>query len=366
LNGTNAYEPTVAEPPLTISAFRLVDFLRKRWVYHTIFWVCYFGFYVSVIFFSIYKVKDPIVYLEMFVFFPFEIALAYFNIYVLIPKFLASRKYFSYVFAVIAAILFGALINMLLKQLWTSLGSNFYVYVSTFTLGNITMAIIERFYMVAFTTGVKMAKDWVVFRQQMQEKEKQYLEAELIFLKSQINPHFFFNTLNNLYSLTLKKSDEAPEVVLKLSSLMSYMLYESNAPKVLLDKEIEYLNNYLDVERLRFGSRLCVSFEIEGKTEGIKIPPMILILFVENSFKHGSKNNINKVEISLHLKADNGEIHFEAKNNFSVQNAQTDYGGIGLKNVRRRLDLLYGKNYILQLGAEGNIHTVILKFPYAE
>lgn len=183
------------------------------------------------------------------------------------------------------------------------------------------------------------------------------------FLKAQIQPHFFFNTLNNLYSLTLKKSDQAPEVVLKLSSLMSYMLYESNAPKVPLGKEISYVQNYLDLEKLRFGQRLDISFEMEGPIEAVKIPPMILILFIENSFKHGIKNNVHKVRIEISLKVDGETLFFRVKNPLGDRIFQHKSMGIGLKNAARRLDLLYGDQYQLELSQSENDFIVSLKIP---
>lgn len=129
-------------------------------------------------------------------------------------------------------------------------------------------------------------------QQLLQEKERQHTATELSFLKSQLQPHFFFNTLNNLYSLTVQKSDQAPEVVLRLADLMSYMLYESGAPTVALDKEILHLENYMAIERLRFGQRLTLSFEKEGATEQVNIPPLLLFAFAENSFKHGMQHTI--------------------------------------------------------------------------
>ncbi|MET0299381.1 MAG: histidine kinase, partial [Flavitalea sp.] len=164
---------------------------------------------------------------------------------------------------------------------------------------------------------------------------------------SQIQPHFFFNTLNNLYSLTLKKSDHAPEVVLKLSELMSYMLYGSNTQLVQLDKEIDFLQNFMDLEQLRFGERLKVRFDIEGNTETKKIPPLILILFVENSFKHGVKNNLREIEIAANLTVSDKELIFTISNPVEVIQTDLTTSGIGLKNVQRRLDLLYGNRYTL-------------------
>lgn len=169
--------------------------------------------------------------------------------------------------------------------------------------------------------------------------------------------------MNNLYSLTLKKSDKAPDVVLKLSELMSYMLYESNTPKVSLNKEITYLQNYLDLEELRFGQRLTISFKMEGKTEEVYIPPLILILFIENSFKHGVKNIVDKIEIDICLKVENGSLFFQVKNPVPENNASPKTTGIGLKNVRRRLDLLYGNNYSLDELKKEKEYTVSLKIP---
>jgi len=185
----------------------------------------------------------------------------------------------------------------------------------------------------------------------------------LNFLKTQINPHFFFNTLNNLYSLALNRSEQTPEVILKLSDLMSYMLYESNEAKVSLEKEINYLQNYLDLEKLRFGRRLTINFEIEGQMEGVSIPPMILILFVENCFKHGLKDNIDQVSIDIALKVKSGYLFFSIKNPVSAHIASTGVSGIGLKNVKRRLDLLFKTNYDLNIVNDRQEYTVSLKMP---
>ena len=202
------------------------------------------------------------------------------------------------------ALLGTAFSDQLLKQLYAHFGSVWFAFTADFNFQNLFLEATGLFYLTGFTSAVKLAKDWIQNQQLMKEKEKQYLETELNFLKAQIQPHFFFNTLNNLYSLTLKKSDQAPEIVLKLSALMSYMLYESNTSKVSLSKEITYLQNYLDLEKLRFGQRLVVIFEMEGPIEEVSIPPMILILFLENSFKHGVKNNLNKIRIDISLKVE--------------------------------------------------------------
>ena len=341
----------------------LTGLFKRRWVYHLLFWILYYLFYASVVAFGIYKIKDPVFYFQLAFLFSFDITIAYFNLYFLMPRFLYEKKYISYGLLLLLALILSALGNMMLKQLYTHLGSQYYSFTSAFNFANISSAIIERFYLIGLTAGLKLSKDWITNMQRMREREKQYLETELNFLKSQIQPHFFFNTLNNLYSLTLKKSDQAPEVVLKLSELMSYMLYESNTDFVPLNKEIAYLQNYMDLEQLRFGKRMEVVFDIDENTDDIKIPPMILILFVENSFKHGAKNNLNKIIIRADIKTENGFLFFNIDNPSKKDIPATASAGIGLKNVKRRLDLLYGDKYQLGMTEKEGRFIVTLKIP---
>jgi two-component system LytT family sensor kinase len=356
----SVYHPSLSlpkDPQLLVSMP-----LKKRILYHILFWICYFSLYTGFVLYGVYKVRDPVIYLQLTGFFPLEIALVYLNFYFLMPKFLYAKKYAQYGSLLFLSILIAALLNIGLKNLYKE-GSAFFSLAAILNFTNLVGTMIERVYLIGLTTGIKLAKDWVVNIQLMKEKEKQYLETELNFLKSQIQPHFFFNTLNNLYSLTLKKSDRAPDVVLKLSELMSYMLYESNTAFVSLDKEIDYLQNFMDLEQLRFGDRMQVEFDIEGKTENISIPPLILILFVENSFKHGVKNNLNSIRIRAKLKALPDEIFFSISNPKQQTLSTAEKAGIGLKNVKRRLDLLYGNSYILDMKDEGDDFTVSLKIP---
>ena len=343
------------------SGYGINRLLNNRWAYHALFWMVYYLF-LCLIFYNAYEIHDPAFYLQIIVFLPVSAALVYLNIYVLIPALIYRKRYGYYIFSLMLALLVAALIDQLLKKMYAHFGSQLFAYTSDMSFKNIFVEAINFFYPLGFTTGIKLAKDWIQNQQLMKAREKQFLETELNFLKTQIHPHFFFNTLNNLYSLTLKKSDQAPEVVLKLSALMSYMLYESNTPKVSLSKEINYLQNYLDLEKLRFGQRLTVLFEIEGQIEEVSIPPMILILFVENSFKHGVKNNVNHIQIDISLKMEGAYLYFQVKNPVG-NHSSTGNEGIGLKNARRRLDLLYVKNYQLDISESDGQFFVFLKMP---
>jgi LytS/YehU family sensor histidine kinase len=186
--------------------------------------------------------------------------------------------------------------------------------------------------------------------------------GELALLKSQVNPHFLFNTLNNIYSLVYHKSDEAPEAVMKFSSIMRYVLHDANSEVVLLEKEVEYLRSYVELQRLRYKLPGLVRLTIEGKTDGIKIAPMLLIPFVENAFTHGSKNHQPAITVSLY--AEDHLIRFEVFNFIRKNQPVTEKhdSGVGLSNIRRRLELIYPGKYSLSVREEDdqfNVNLVI-------
>jgi LytS/YehU family sensor histidine kinase len=189
--------------------------------------------------------------------------------------------------------------------------------------------------------------------------EKQ--SSELALLRSQINPHFLFNTLNNIYSLVYKKSEDAPEAVMKMSAIMRYMLYDATTDKVLLEKEIEYLKSFIELEKLRLKHQDFVELNITGELEGRTIAPMILIPFVENAFKHCSKN-VTYPGIRINLSIGSHDVRFEVTNYFRKNTAVTkdQVGGIGYNNIRRRLNLLYPGKHQLNISSDDNLYTVKL------
>ncbi len=346
-----------------IKVFRLYALFKKRWFYHVVFWVCYYSWYSYFIIYTTYQIKAPVFYLQIMLYYPFDICLVYFNFYILMPRLLKTKKYIWYLLAVFLGVFADACIDAALRQLYNHFGSQLFPKAPFFDLASFTGAMAARFYLLGLTSAIHLAKEWITNQKLQGEREKLYLQTELNFLKTQINPHFFFNTLNNLYSLALNRSEQTPEVILKLSHLMSYMLYESNEARVSLEKEINYLQNYLDLEKLRFGKRLTIDFEIEGNMEGVLIPPMILILFVENCFKHGLKDNIDQLRVDILLKVETGWLFFSIKNPVSAYIASTGVSGIGLKNVKRRLDLLFNTNYVLNISDDRQKYAVSLKMP---
>ncbi|WP_323757030.1 sensor histidine kinase [Roseivirga sp.] len=204
---------------------------------------------------------------------------------------------------------------------------------------------------VVMMAGIgKFTFDWFKNLRIRRELENQNLTSELAFLKSQINPHFLFNTLNNIHTLAYKKADGAPEAIMKLSELMRYMIYDSNTDLVPLNKELQYLQSFIDLQELRFKAKGIVSFKVEGDVSEKHIAPLILFPFVENAFKHGAQlNNADAIQISLKI---NDDLVYQVRNEFVGSNnkQQKDrVGGIGLGNIRRRLELIYPSGFGLEV-----------------
>lgn len=210
--------------------------------------------------------------------------------------------------------------------------------------------------------GIKLFRFWYQRDQANQQLVRQTLLIELQVLKAQIHPHFLFNTLNNLYSLTLKQSPKAPDMALKLKSLLQYMIYECSTPRVPLEKEIEFILNYMELEKLRYGSRLTVSVQVSGEIGTTFIAPLLLIPFVENAFKHGAAKQLGSACINLALTINDNILLFRLENsrNEASDNAFREGQGLGLMNVRKRLALLYPSAYELSIQANGSLFTVEL------
>jgi two-component system, LytTR family, sensor kinase len=213
----------------------------------------------------------------------------------------------------------------------------------------------------AYAILIKFAIDWFDSQKLKAEMVNQSQTSELALLRSQVNPHFLFNTLNNIYSLVCKKSPDAPEAIMRLSSIMRYMLYDANTDVVFLEKEIEYLESFIELQKLRIRNTDFVELRIEGDVGNKTIAPMLLIPFVENAFKHGSKTGALP-GIRIHLAVTAHQILFEVENHMkkNVLGSKDTIGGIGLQNIRRRLELLYPGKYALETRQEDTLYRIKL------
>jgi len=184
-------------------------------------------------------------------------------------------------------------------------------------------------------------------------------KTELMHLKSQVNPHFFFNMLNNLYGLVGKDSKKAQELILKLSDMMRYSIYDGEKDTVLLSEELTYLENYIELHKMRYHKAIDIQFNIDIKDNDYEISPLLFIILLENAFKHGVENLREHAFIRIHLEAHNNIVNFEIENNFEV-NEENQEAGIGLKNLKRRLELVYPKNHNLTISKTNNIYNAKL------
>lgn len=287
---------------------------------------------------------------------PVDIFASYFTAYFLLPFFLLKGRYIRFfVSFLISAFLFVILqrvciyyINLPIFYPEIAEKISFFDFDYIFSFFNI-------YAVVGIVTSIRLFKFWFKNQRATQNLKEEKLEAELKFLKSQIHPHFLFNTLNNLYALTLDKSDLAPEVVIKLSNLLDYMLYEGNDATVSLEKEITLIRNFVDLEKIRYGNALEIEFNISGDSTGYYIAPMLLLPFVENSFKHGLSKQSKNPWMNINMKMERGLLHFNVKNSqgeIKSDKKESYTEGIGLSNVKRRLDLIYKKNYSLAINNE--------------
>src|SRR5688572_4862282 len=267
----------------------------------------------------------------------------YLNALWLIPHFIYKRKYKQWAAIIIVCFLSILFITWLTLFLLMEQGQ------STFNVrGHILFNFFFFLFFLTSSTAYRMIKDRARADRIAREKENENLKTELSLLRSQASPHFMFNVLNNMVALARKKSDLLEPSLLKFSSLMRYMLYEADEDKVSLEKEIDYLQSYIDLQQQRFGKNVQVNVSLQQVDDNYEIEPMLLIPFVENAFKHGT-GIIDNAHINIQLKAEKNMLHFNVQNKYDPLSSEIKdkTSGIGLANVQRRLNLLYGNKHNL-------------------
>ena len=323
----------------------------KQIILHAIIWI-------AIVLFFMYN-NGRIAYSTIVIFVYFgviNILLFYINYLIILPTFLNRKKYLWVALSILLLVMVTAFIkcglayyfyDIVIKRTGSKVVIDFWDYYSS-------AAFVSCFF-IFLSTVLKFIQDWFLNEKVKSNLENENLIAELAFLKSQINPHFLFNSLNNIYSLAYQKSEKTPEAILKLSEIMRYMLYESNEDKVALSDEIRYLENYIELQKLRFKDNIYIKFDINGDPLGLMITPLVLISFVENAFKHGIATDIeNPISIVLNLSDD--KLLFHVSNIKSSMNKDIT-GGIGLQNVQRRLSLIYKDRYRLHIDDNNDIYN---------
>jgi two-component system LytT family sensor kinase len=303
----------------------------------------------------------------------FQAAAVYFNLYYLIPRFLEKSRFTLYISYLLLTILCTASLIVTGYYLGSFItGKSFeaiygpgtyclYYFYSTAlpsTLASMTLAM-----------SIKLTKNWIQTKRRQQMLEKEKLETELNFLKNQFNPHFLFNTINSIFFLIHKNPDKASVSLAKFSELLRYQLYECNDRQIPLHREVMYLENSIELQRLRLNNNIKVNFQVSPvPTAHLSIAPFILMTFVENAFKHVSKHTDqpNWITIKLNIHQEQLDFYIGNSTSYDTFTPMTAYNGIGLKNVQRRLDLIYPEKYELDIQSQQNSYEVRLRLQLSE
>ncbi len=330
---------------------------QKRWLSHLIFWVLLlFGYSLVMLngFGSFYKSFNR----NLILLIP-QILASYFIIYYLNPSYLYKKKYFkfivlfvlgTYVFSIMARVLLVHVIEEMYREPPFRKES---LYEIATDLKKLYKDFFYRVYLPVFlVVSIKLIKERFEEKNRQEVLQKEKVTAELNFMKAQIHPHFLFNTLNNLYVLTLQKSDKASETVLKLSEMLDYMLYKCNSNRVTIREEVQLIQNYINLEQLRYGDRLEVVFNLNIDVDQTQIAPLILVSLIENAFKHGASGSVTAPKIAIEFQVENNQLQFSIYNTkpSQVQKDETNFKkGIGLENIKNQLSLIYPEKHDFEI-----------------
>jgi sensor histidine kinase YesM len=314
--------------------------LFLRYIYHTAFWGAF-----TLIF--IYQTPNPSIedWIGWIITLANTAVIVYANLFILLPYFALKRKYITYFSLLVLLIFLGALI----------------LPFSVPEEDNYVQNMINYSSLIVISSSLKFFREFLKKQELLIKQESEQLKTELSLLKSQVNPHFLFNTLNNLYGLILQNENpKAAEITLKLSDLMRYILESSKTEKVSLKKEIQFLEDYLALEKIRLSQQADICLEFSGIENDVFVAPMLFTPLIENAFKHGlqsiSENNFAHFSLSLQ----GNELFFEAQNSVGKNPQNQAKSGTGLENLRKRLELMYPEKHFLEIEVEKNAFKVIL------
>ena len=326
---------------------------KNKWLYELVFQTILI--LIVFLFYSFDK-NDPLIEGHEIVFFSNYLIAAIIINYVLLERFLYKKKYFLFVLSFCLIVLFAIAIEEgILEKIY-------YPDTRGKHIPNIIFNLLDVLPPIIILSGFKWAWDATIKQKELDDIKIIAKESELEFLKSQINPHFLFNNLNNLYAHAIENSSKTPDIILALSSILRYMLYECKAKYVPLSKELEHLKNFIELHELQIEGRGKVKFSTNDLSSGYQIAPLILMVFVENAFKHSSSSQTENINIDINLNVeDDGKLTFICKNTFQNQtNLDKLSTGIGLMNVKKRLELIYPNLYTLKIFDEHDIYQVFL------
>jgi two-component system sensor histidine kinase AlgZ len=334
---------------------------KRVLIMHLSFWCLYFSFFFYQITFFRHREDQDLgrALIDALTHIAFMASVSYLNYFIWLPRFLKHKSLLRYIVEFTLPFVFIVTLHILFKRF---LYSEFIEQGKGFMSSGkfIFQHVAVTLFIVIFVGMLKFVEDWFKIEANKKELENEKLSSELRFLKAQINPHFLFNTLNNLYYLATVNSPNTTSVIEKLSQMMRYMLYESNHPLVPLEKELDYMENYISLEKLRLDNQVPIIFELIGNPENVKIVPLIFITFLENAFKHGVSNNYKGSFVNVCVEINPEKIDYTVKNSKLPKENILTKSGIGLQNVNRRLELSYPEKYILNKYETDEVYEVHL------
>lgn len=297
---------------------------------------------------------------------PLTILVTYLFVYGILPLYF-QRRWGA--FAASAILVFG--VALLLKRILTQFVLYPWLYTDsefTFTFFNwykIMGHLVELTTTAGIVAGLKYFRDWQRTKDKVEALSAEKRAAELSFLKAQVHPHFLFNTLNSIYYEVLRKSDAAPDLIIRLCDILRFTLYECKDALIPIDREIELIKSYIALEQCRYGERLTVAFSVTGETVAL-VPPLVCFSLVENAFKHGTSENKDRSHIAISIGVTTDRLRLEVQNPLAVADQQDVLGaskGIGMQNITRQLDLIFGDRYRLHNAPQGDRFISILEIP---
>ncbi|MCX6280621.1 MAG: histidine kinase [Bacteroidetes bacterium] len=341
-------------------------FAGSRWVQHLLFWLI--AYYVLLRIFATSPGFQKIDLIYTLIFISSLLPGIYLNLLILIPRFLSRKMYFPYSILLLACIGASAVLNILTFSKLTDIILPGYYFISYYEFGDLL-----KFSLVftGITTLLKLSRGWFMLmeaRNELVKLEKENAETRLEALKNQVNPHFLFNSLAGIYSLVLQNSAKAPEFVLRLSDFLRYVLYETSAGQVDLSRELSAMKDYLELQKLRAGKDADIEIQLPVEPVDRQIAPLLLLPLIENCFKHGIKGATGPVfaRILISISGDNLQAYFENNIGHSADEGARNAPGIGLVNLRNRLELLYPGKHPLEISKDNERFIVKLTCPLHE
>jgi sensor histidine kinase YesM len=329
---------------------------NRIFLLHLSFWVLYFSY-------RFYDIQEYLGYSRAFSYLGitvlFNVVASYLHYFFILPDLFKDKKPIQYLAKVV--LLLGVIVFLRIiteNEIFTQLMQN-EIYYKTIRLTRVVSTVWDTMTFLIFTGMIRFTLDWFNLENKKKQLENEKLVAELNYLKAQINPHFLFNTLHNLNYLVYAKSDKATDVIIRLSNIMRYMIYDANKDKVPVQKEIAYMNDYIHLESIRLNQAFNLTFDIDGKSEPVEIAPLVMLTFLENAFKHGVSDQETNCWIRVKLSISKEEIKYAVSNRI-LKSKRNEKSGFGLENVRKRLQLSYPEKHNLSIATVDDVYSVDL------